>query len=267
MIVFRSILIYRVRRGWRAVKLIINADDYGMRPAIDAAVEHLLQIGAVTSASLMVTGSSARDAAAFLANNARFGAGLHLDLDMIFSEAGFGKDDHGRFLVPDIFFDQEEVRPAIREQLIRQFSLFCEMTGRKPDHVNGHHHVHLFPPVFELMLPLLNEHTIPCVRFFHTFYADPPQAAGMRDLLEKNALVTTEIFVEGPPLPAPELACSAEIMVHVALPSAAEQKSRQREYAHLADEAFLRSLESPGYEPCSFAELAAAHGQCSRGGS
>jgi predicted glycoside hydrolase/deacetylase ChbG (UPF0249 family) len=251
------------------VKLIINADDYGMRPAIDAAVEHLLRIGAVTSASLMVTGSSARDAAAFLANtnNARFGAGLHLDLDMIFSGAGFGKDDHGRFLVPDIFFDQEEVRAAIREQLIRQFGLFCEMTGRKPDHVNGHRHVHLFPPVLELMMPLLKEYSIPCIRFFHTFYADPTQAAGIRDLLEKNALVFTEIFAEGPPLPAPELACSAEIMVHVALPSAAEQKSRLREYALLADEAFRRSLAPPGYEPCSFAELAAAHAQCLRGGS
>ncbi|MDR2733848.1 MAG: ChbG/HpnK family deacetylase [Spirochaetota bacterium] len=249
------------------MKLIINADDYGMRPAIDAAVEHLLQIGVVTSASLMVTGSSAGDAAAFLAKNARFGAGLHLDLDMVFSSAGFGKDDHGRFLVPDIFFDQEEVRSAIREQLARQFGLFREMTGRVPDHLNGHRHVHLFPPVLELMMPFLKEHSIPCIRFFPSFYADPPQAAAIRDLLEQNALISTKIFTDGPHLPAPELACSAEVMVHIALPAAAEQKSRLREYALLADEAFRRSLESPGYELCSFAELAAAHGQCPQGGA
>jgi predicted glycoside hydrolase/deacetylase ChbG (UPF0249 family) len=89
------------------MKLIINADDYGMRSAIDAAVEHLFQSGVLTSASLMVTGSSAKDAAQFLARHEQFGAGLHIDLDGVFSEAGFGKDDHGRFLVPDIFFDQE----------------------------------------------------------------------------------------------------------------------------------------------------------------
>jgi predicted glycoside hydrolase/deacetylase ChbG (UPF0249 family) len=249
------------------MKLIINADDYGMRPAIDAAVEHLLQIGTVTSASLLVTGSSAADAAAFLAKNPQFGAGLHLDLDMIFDEAGFGKDDHGRFLVPDIFFDQDGVRAAIREELARQFSLFNEMTGRMPDHVNGHHHVHLFPPVLELMLPFLKQYAVPCVRFIQNFYADPPQAAEIRDLFKDNALINTEIWIEGPHLAAPELACSAELMVHIAVPSAAEQKSRQRESALLADEAFRQSIAASDYALCSFADLAAAYTQCIRGGA
>jgi predicted glycoside hydrolase/deacetylase ChbG (UPF0249 family) len=240
------------------MRLIINADDYGMRPTIDAAVEHLFLSGVLTSASLMITGNSAHDAAQFLAGNARFGAGLHLNLDDIFQE-GFGKDDHGRFLVPDIFFEQDGVRDAIRERLAGQFALFERMVGRAPDHVNGHRHVHLFPPVLELMVPLMKEYAVPCIRFFPGFYAEPPQAAEIRDLLDENALVYTELFVEGPHLPSPELARSAEIMVHIALPAAAEQKSRLREYAALADEGFLRDIRAPGYTCCSFADLAAAH--------
>ena len=251
----------KVLRGWRGMRLIINADDYGMRPTIDAAVEHLFQSGVLTSASLMITGSSARDAAQFLAGHPQFGAGLHLNLDEIFSQAGFGKDDHGSFLVPDIFFEQDDVRAAIREKLAGQFDLFVRMVGRAPDHVNGHRHVHLFPPVLKLMMPLMKEYAVPCIRFFPGFYADPPQAAKIRDLLDENALVYTELFIEGPHLPAPELACSAELMVHIALPASAEQKSRLREYAALADEGFLRDIRARDYVCCSFANLTAAEGE------
>jgi len=248
------------------MKLIINADDYGMRPAIDAAIEHLFQSGALTSASLMVTGSSAEDAARFLAANARFGAGLHLDLGEVFSSAGFGKDDHGRFLVPDIFFEQEDAREAIRERLTAQFALFGRMVGRMPDHVNGHHHVHLFPSVLELMLPLMDEYSVPCIRFFPSFYADPPQAEEARNFLIKNDLIFTELCIEGTDLPAPGLACSAELMVHVALPAAVEERSRLREYTALAGEDFLRGIRALGYECCSFADLAVALKQDARVG-
>ena len=251
-------LFYAEDWGARGMRLIINADDYGMRPTIDAAVEHLLHCGVLTSASLMVTGASAREAAQFLVKHAQFGAGLHLNLDDIFSGAGFGKDDHGSFLVPDIFFEQEEVRAAIRERLAEQFALFVRMVGRAPDHVNGHRHVHLFPPVLALMMPLMKEYAVPCIRFFPGFYAEPPQAASIRDLLNENALVYTELCIQGPHLPASELACSAELMVHIALPASAEQKSRLREYAALADESFLRDIRASGYVCCSFADLAAA---------
>jgi hypothetical protein len=89
----------------------------------------------------------------------------------------------------------------------------------------------------------------------------------MRELLNKNNLIHTELFIEGTHLPSPELACSAELMVHVALPAAAEQKSRLREYAVLADEGFARSIRAPEYDCCSFAALAETHGQCMQGGA
>jgi predicted glycoside hydrolase/deacetylase ChbG (UPF0249 family) len=244
------------------MKLIINADDYGMRASIDAAVESLFGLGVVTSASLMVRGASAREAGAFLASHPQAGAGLHLDLDSLFSAAGFGKDDHGRFLVPDIFFEQEEVRSEIYDQTAAQLELFKKLTGRTPDHLDGHHHVHLFLPVLDLIIPLLISHKVPSMRYFTSFYATTWQVSASRDRIREAGLTIPALFLEGVELPGQQDACSAEMMVHPAMPVAAEQKWRARHYAALADEAFRQRLASPGYELCTFADLAAVPCQC-----
>jgi len=244
------------------MKLVINADDYGMRASIDAAVESLFELGVLQSASLLVTGASARDAGAFLRSHPECGAGLHLDLDSIFSAAGFGKDDHGRFLVPDIFFEQEEVTAAIHDRTLAQLESFRLMAGRTPDHLDGHHHAHLFIPVLRIILPLLRQHRVPAIRCFSSFYPTGWQAGAARELIREAGLVTTRLFFEGVDLPGPQDACSAEVMVHPAMPVAAEEKWRAREYAALADEAFRLRLVSAGYELCTFADLAAVPCQC-----
>ncbi|HOG65751.1 MAG TPA: ChbG/HpnK family deacetylase [Spirochaetota bacterium] len=240
------------------MKLVINADDYGMRASIDAAVESLFELGVLRSASLLVTGASARDAGAFLGAHPGLGGGLHLDLDGIFSSAGFGKDDHGRFLVPDIFFEQDDVRSAIHDRTLAQLESFKLMTGRTPDHLDGHHHAHLFLPVLQIILPLLQRFRVPAIRWFQGFYPTGWQAGAARDLIHDAGLATTKLFFDGVLLPGPQEACSAEVMVHPAMPVAAEEKWRAREYAGLADESFRLRLISSGYEPCTFADLAAA---------
>lgn len=239
------------------MKLVINADDYGMRASIDAAIENLFDLGILCSASLLVTGASATEAGDFLRAHPEYGAGLHLDLDPIFSAAGFGKDDHGRFLVPDIFFEQEEIRTSIHDKILRQLESFHRLTGRTPDHLNGHHHVHLFIPVLKTILPLLRQAGVSSIRYVSSFYPTAWQAGAARELIREAGLVTTKLFFEGVDLPGPQDACSAEVMVHPALPVAAEEKRRTRDYAALADEGFRLRLVSAGYQLCTFADLAA----------
>ena len=237
------------------MKLIINADDYGLRPSIDAAVENLFSRGVVRSVSFMPGGSSAIDAACFLAAHPALGAGLHLDLDGIFAAAGFGKDDHGRFLVPDIFFEQEGVSEEIAARIEAQFARFVELVGRAPDHLDGHHHAHLFPPVLRLVVPVMRRHGVRAIRFIRSFYAHATDAVAILDYLGRQGITVADLFVEGPVLPATHLARTAEVMVHVALPVAAEQKCRAREYAVLADEAFRDRLSAAGYECCRYSDL------------
>jgi chitin disaccharide deacetylase len=46
-------------------------------------------------------------------------------------------------------------RAAIRDELQRQFDAFEAAIGRAPDYVSGHHHVHQFPGIRDIVLDLL----------------------------------------------------------------------------------------------------------------
>ncbi|MEZ4671035.1 MAG: ChbG/HpnK family deacetylase, partial [Anaerolineae bacterium] len=58
--------------------LILNADDFGMYPAINEAVLNAFKIGAVTSTSLMVPCPAAPEAMDILRANPEIGFAVHL---------------------------------------------------------------------------------------------------------------------------------------------------------------------------------------------
>src|SRR5206468_8347237 len=62
------------------VRLIVNADDFGQSPGINAGVIRAHEDGVVTSASLMVRWDAAADAAAYARAHPQLGVGLHVDL-------------------------------------------------------------------------------------------------------------------------------------------------------------------------------------------
>src|ERR1700712_5771822 len=59
-------------------RLIINADDFGLTPGINRAVEELHQAGVLSSATLMATGLAFEDAVAIARRNPSLGVGCHL---------------------------------------------------------------------------------------------------------------------------------------------------------------------------------------------
>ena len=60
--------------------LIVNADDFGYSDGVNAGVTKALEEGIVTSASLMVRGPAADEAAADARETRGFSLGLHVDL-------------------------------------------------------------------------------------------------------------------------------------------------------------------------------------------
>jgi predicted glycoside hydrolase/deacetylase ChbG (UPF0249 family) len=61
-------------------RLIVSADDFGIAPEVNAAVERAHRDGVLTNASLMVTGGAAADAVAVARRLPALGVGLHLVL-------------------------------------------------------------------------------------------------------------------------------------------------------------------------------------------
>lgn len=164
-------------------RLIVTADDFGLTPSVNEAVEEGHRRGILTAASLMVTGDAAADAVVRAKRLPKLGVGLHLVLvdgvpvlppeqipDLV------GRD--GRFS-PNVFTQGLRIfcLPAARRQLaaeIRAQLAAFRATGLALDHVNAHHHFHLHPTIRQTLLRLAPEFAIRAVRL----PLEPPGASG-----------------------------------------------------------------------------------------
>lgn len=132
-------------------RIVVCADDYGMNPAVDAGILALAHQGRLSATSVLVDGpTAARNLPALL--DTRLQIGLHLN----FTEP-FGQTDlclplrslilraYLRRLSPD----------QLSQSILRQLRRFQELTGRAPDYVDGHQHVHQLPGIRDQLLPVL----------------------------------------------------------------------------------------------------------------
>src|SRR5947208_16535541 len=87
--------------------LIVNADDFGASAGVNRGIVDCHTRGVLTSASLMVTGRAAREAAAMSRDHPALGVGLHWDV--------WGEDERE--------FDLGDPR-AVRDEFRRQVEEF-----------------------------------------------------------------------------------------------------------------------------------------------
>ncbi len=142
-------------------RLIVNADDFGRSPGINAAVVRSHVDGILTTASLMVNEPACAEAVALARDHPRLGVGLHLALLCGRSALGPGRipglvNDRGEFSSNPAgtgirYFARRGLRAQLRDELHAQFDRF-QQTGLPMDHVNGHLHMHLHPVVFDLLM-------------------------------------------------------------------------------------------------------------------
>lgn len=121
--------------------VIVNADDLGYDTGINRGIFDCHARGIVTSASFMVTGHAAAEAAAASREHPDLSIGLHWDV--------WGEDERD--------FDLDDER-AIRDEFQRQLEEFDRLFDRLPTHVDSHRHAHreerLMPLFQELVEPL-----------------------------------------------------------------------------------------------------------------
>ena len=155
-------------------RLITTADDFGLSPAVNEAVEIAARDGILTSASLMVGARHAADAVARAQSlRGRLAVGLHLVViegpsvlphdvipDLVDADGRFPSDA----LRMGVAY---ALRPAVRRQLaaeIRaQFAAFAA-TGLELDHANAHKHMHLHPTIGAMMMSIGREFGLRALR-------------------------------------------------------------------------------------------------------
>jgi hypothetical protein len=145
------------RRIW------LVADDYGMSPAVSAAIRDLAARGRLSATSVMVVAPSfTREEAQALAagdgTSGRLAVGLHLTLTSPFRPltAGFAPTRDGVFLPLGAMMRKALLgrldHAKVATEIAAQLAAFHAAFGRAPDYVDGHQHVQLLPTVRDALL-------------------------------------------------------------------------------------------------------------------
>jgi hopanoid biosynthesis associated protein HpnK len=143
--------------------LIVTADDFGLAPEVNAAVETAHKSGILTAASLMIGAPAAADALDRSRRMPALKVGLHIvltngypvspasRLPNLVDRSGRFRSDMGRASVR-IFVDPM-VRRQVAEEITAQFDAFVA-TGLPLDHVDCHKHWHLHPTIAGLIFDI-----------------------------------------------------------------------------------------------------------------
>jgi chitin disaccharide deacetylase len=148
------------------VRLIVNADDFGLSASVNAAVLEAYDRGILTSCSLMVGEAAAEDAVRAARERPGLAVGLHLTTVCGHSVLPYSAiprlvERSGQFPSnPALAGVRYAVDSAAREQLGRelrgQFHRFQEL-GLPLSHVDGHLHMHMHPFIFDQAVRLAEE--------------------------------------------------------------------------------------------------------------
>jgi chitin disaccharide deacetylase len=154
-------------------RLIVCADDFGLDPAVNAAVEAAHRHGILSTASLMVGAPATADAVARARLLPRLRVGLHLVLvdgrpllpaaEVAALVGGDGEFDRNMARAGVRFFVLPPVRRQLAKEIRAQFETF-RATGLPLDHVNAHKHMHLHPSVAALIVEIGRDYGMKAVR-------------------------------------------------------------------------------------------------------
>ena len=148
-------------------RLIVNADDYGRTPAINEGILQAHRLGIVTSTTAMLNMPGVGD----MLPQARQEPGLGLGVHLVFtawrpilppSRIPSLVDANGHFWEAHVW--QSRLDHLNLDELWAewqaQLALFHRVAGQ-PDHLDCHHFIHLYPPIFETYLKLAQQEEVP----------------------------------------------------------------------------------------------------------
>lgn len=155
-------------------QLIINADDFGIHPAVNEAVRKAATEGILTSTSLMAGGDAFDEAVEMARSMPSLGIGIHLTLvggikpvlppsevPSLTWDNGVFCHDYGKLIVRDLEgkISLSEVYAEWDAQIQKIMN-----TGLPVTHMDGHQHMHMWPHFYPIARDLAKKYHISCMR-------------------------------------------------------------------------------------------------------
>lgn len=141
------------------MKLRINADDFGISPGVNSAIEKMFREGRLNSASMICGCGYFDEAVAIAKRNPGLEVGLHFNATVGSSQF---KNGFLSLFVMSIL-DKKLLQKEIEEELRAQISLL-EKSGIKITHIDSHRHIHMIPRIFSVVEKVAKEKGIERVR-------------------------------------------------------------------------------------------------------
>ncbi len=134
-----------------SARIVLSADDYALSEGVSRGIIELIGAGRLSATAVMTTIPEWPDLAPVLmARRERVAIGLHLNLTagaplgaMPLTAPDGTLPGVAPFLAGRLGAASSEIAAEIGRQLDR----FENAAGMAPDFVDGHHHIHIFPPV------------------------------------------------------------------------------------------------------------------------
>ena len=143
--------------------LLINADDLGLWPSVDAGILHAWAQRAISGSTVFATVPRLPEVLR-KAGDAGLPVGIHLNLTMgrplsdaaeipalVATNGAFMK--RGQWTLP---LPADQVARELRRQVEQVFDLGCS-----PTHLDSHHHIHRYPEVLPVVMALAQEFHLP----------------------------------------------------------------------------------------------------------
>lgn len=154
-------------------RLIVNGDDFGLSPQVNAGILQAHTHGILTNTSLMVTASAWQEAVQIAQDTPSLSVGLHLTLVQgraalaphlltKVTEASGNFSDNPTVAGLRYFFSPK-ARTQLRDECRAQIERFLA-TGLPLAHLDGHLHIHMHPVVLTILLDLASEYGVKTMR-------------------------------------------------------------------------------------------------------
>ncbi|MDR3565071.1 MAG: ChbG/HpnK family deacetylase [Negativicutes bacterium] len=154
-------------------RLIVNADDFGLHPAVNRAIIAGHASGCITSTSLMTGGAAFHEALAMAGDCLGLGIGVHLTLvgerpltdpaliPSLVDREGRFPDNYVQFMVRFLQgkINLTEVRRELAAQLDKVVAGGITIT-----HVDSHQHLHVLPGIIDIVLDLAGRNGVKALR-------------------------------------------------------------------------------------------------------